>query len=78
MAPNKRIGTGRPPLFCGYISRDGRLPVPLIHCTELWKENLNMPHSLAQIYVHIVFSTKNREPYLKDKAASLPNPCVPG
>jgi len=26
-----------------------------------------MPHSLAQIYVHIVFSTKNREPYLKDK-----------
>ncbi len=25
-----------------------------------------MPQSLAQIYVHIVFSTKNRQPYLSD------------
>ncbi len=27
-----------------------------------------MAQSLAQIYVHIVFSTKNRQPFLKDKA----------
>ncbi len=27
-----------------------------------------MAQSLAQIYVHIVFSTKNRAPFLKDKA----------
>jgi REP-associated tyrosine transposase len=26
-----------------------------------------MPQSLAQIYVHIVFSTKNRQPFLLDK-----------
>ena len=26
-----------------------------------------MPQSLVQIYVHIVFSTKNREPFLEDK-----------
>ena len=25
-----------------------------------------MPQSLAQIYVHIVFSTKNRRPWLRD------------
>src|SRR5262245_7626126 len=25
-----------------------------------------MPQSLAQVYLHIVFSTKNREPFLKD------------
>jgi REP element-mobilizing transposase RayT len=25
-----------------------------------------MPQSLAQIYLHLVFSTKNREPFLKD------------
>ena len=27
-----------------------------------------MPQSLVQIYVHIVFSTKNREPFLTDRA----------
>ncbi len=27
-----------------------------------------MPQSLAQIYLHIVFSTKHRQPFLKDKA----------
>jgi REP element-mobilizing transposase RayT len=27
-----------------------------------------MPQSLAQIYVHIVFSTKHRQPFLKDPA----------
>jgi REP element-mobilizing transposase RayT len=27
-----------------------------------------MPQSLAQVYLHIVFSTKNRFPYLKEKA----------
>jgi putative transposase len=27
-----------------------------------------MPQSLAQIYVHLVFSTKNRAPFLKEKA----------
>ena len=27
-----------------------------------------MPQSLVQIYVHIVFSTKNRAPYLQDRA----------
>ncbi|MEM9481914.1 MAG: IS200/IS605 family transposase [Verrucomicrobiota bacterium] len=27
-----------------------------------------MPQSLAQIYVHIVFSTKGRKPFLQDKA----------
>jgi putative transposase len=27
-----------------------------------------MPQSLVQIYVHIVFSTKNRHPFLEDKA----------
>jgi len=27
-----------------------------------------MPQSLAQIYLHIVFSTKNRTPYLRDPA----------
>ena len=27
-----------------------------------------MPQSLAQIYLHLVFSTKNRAPHLKDKA----------
>ena len=27
-----------------------------------------MPQSLAQIYVHIVFSTKNRQPFLKDQS----------
>ena len=27
-----------------------------------------MPQSLAQIYVHIVFSTKRRQPFLRDKA----------
>ena len=26
-----------------------------------------MPQSLAQIYLHIVFSTKNRQPFFKDK-----------
>jgi len=26
-----------------------------------------MPQSLAQLYVHLVFSTKNRTPFLKDK-----------
>jgi putative transposase len=26
-----------------------------------------MSQSLVQIYVHIVFSTKNREPFLKDR-----------
>ena len=26
-----------------------------------------MPQSLAQIYLHIVFSTKNRQPFLKNK-----------
>jgi len=25
-----------------------------------------MPQSLAQIYLHIVFSTKHREPFLRD------------
>jgi putative transposase len=27
-----------------------------------------MPQSLAQIYLHIVFSTKNRQPFLQDSA----------
>jgi len=27
-----------------------------------------VPQSLAQIYVHIVFSTKHRQPFLRDKA----------
>jgi putative transposase len=27
-----------------------------------------MPQSLAQLYVHLVFSTKNRAPFLQDKA----------
>ena len=27
-----------------------------------------MPQSLVQIYVHLVFSTKNRQPFLQDKA----------
>jgi putative transposase len=27
-----------------------------------------MPQSLAQLYAHIVFSTKNRQPFLADKA----------
>ncbi|MCI0331990.1 MAG: IS200/IS605 family transposase [Planctomycetes bacterium] len=27
-----------------------------------------MSQSLAQIYIHIVFSTKNRQPFLKDRA----------
>jgi REP element-mobilizing transposase RayT len=27
-----------------------------------------MPQSLSRIYLHLVFSTKNRTPYLKDKA----------
>jgi REP element-mobilizing transposase RayT len=27
-----------------------------------------MPQSLVQVYVHIVFSTKNREPFLNDRA----------
>jgi hypothetical protein len=27
-----------------------------------------MPQSLVQIYVHLVFSTKNRQPFLRDKA----------
>ncbi len=27
-----------------------------------------MPQSLAQIYLHIVYSTKNRRPFLQDKA----------
>jgi REP element-mobilizing transposase RayT len=27
-----------------------------------------MPQSLAQIYVHIVFSTKDRKPWLRDAA----------
>jgi REP element-mobilizing transposase RayT len=27
-----------------------------------------VPQSLAQIYVHIVFSTKNRQPFLNDRA----------
>lgn len=27
-----------------------------------------MPQSLAQIYLHIVFSTKNRSPYFQDKS----------
>src|SRR5262245_23919437 len=26
-----------------------------------------MPQSLVQIYVHLVFSTKNREPFLQDR-----------
>jgi putative transposase len=26
-----------------------------------------MPQSLAQIYLHLVFSTKNRQPFLKDR-----------
>ncbi len=25
-----------------------------------------MPQSLAKIYLHLVFSTKNREPFLRD------------
>ncbi len=25
-----------------------------------------MPQSLAQVYLHVIFSTKNREPYLED------------
>ena len=29
-----------------------------------------MPQSLAQIYVHIVFSTKTRQPFLRDNAFS--------
>jgi putative transposase len=27
-----------------------------------------MPQSLSAVYVHLVFSTKNRQPFLKDKA----------
>jgi putative transposase len=27
-----------------------------------------MPQSLAQIYIHVVFSTKNRQPFLNDRA----------
>ncbi len=27
-----------------------------------------MPQSLSQIYVHIIFSTKHREPFLRDRA----------
>ncbi|MFN0017356.1 MAG: hypothetical protein ACKVP0_03790 [Pirellulaceae bacterium] len=27
-----------------------------------------MPQSLAQIYLHIVYSTKHRQPFLKDAA----------
>ena len=27
-----------------------------------------MPQSLAQIFVHIVFSTKNRKPWLRDES----------
>jgi putative transposase len=27
-----------------------------------------MPQSLAKVYLHLVFSTKNRHPFLKDKA----------
>jgi hypothetical protein len=26
-----------------------------------------MPQSLAQIYIHIIFSTKNRTPFLKER-----------
>jgi putative transposase len=30
-------------------------------------EDLTMPQSLAKIYVHLVFSTKHRQPFLTDK-----------
>ena len=26
-----------------------------------------MPQSLSAVYIHLVFSTKNREPFLRDK-----------
>jgi REP element-mobilizing transposase RayT len=35
---------------------------------ELARRTHAMPQSLAQIYVHMVFSTKNRQPFLKDRS----------
>jgi REP element-mobilizing transposase RayT len=34
---------------------------------KITKGDALMPQSLAQVYLHIVFSTKNRIPYLKEK-----------
>ncbi len=42
--------------------------VPRISKPIIVFERLIMPQSLAQIYLHLVFSTKDRTPYLKDSA----------
>jgi hypothetical protein len=50
-----------------------RFAVEAAHATFNWKSCkrsdtlASMPHSLSAVYIHLVFSTKNREPAFRDK-----------
>src|SRR5437773_10017778 len=47
----------------------GAVP-PLAFMRNLGVQRIHtMPQSLVQIYVHLVFPTKNRQPFLRDKAS---------
>ena len=37
----------------------------LVDCAEVWK-HLGMPQSLSAVFVHLVFSTKERRPFFRD------------
>jgi putative transposase len=37
------------------------------HVVPLWGRRAKMPQSLANVLLHVIFSTKNRTPYLQDE-----------
>jgi hypothetical protein len=50
-----------------------RFAVEAAHAALGWKSCMlsdspaSMPHSLSAVYIHLVFSTRNREPSFRDK-----------
>ena len=75
-------GTRRPVCSCCSLPRSGYIPqprvaalrgapwvtMPISHDTPkaFHKRRCTVPQSLVQLYTHLVFSTKLREPYLRD------------
>jgi hypothetical protein len=59
-SPSERNERGRSPGCDTYPSPQATLVAAL--------SNATMPQSLAQIYLHLVFSTKDRKPWLRDAA----------
>ena len=42
------------------------IPLGLENADAIWHSS-HMPQSLSAVYIHLVFSTKDRRPFLRDK-----------